>query len=111
MCTQSEQRFPGEFDFVRWGEYRRRRAQERNEIGGHFEAFLDAMASATLRRRSNASSRTDLSNTFIRSTIDTDRRTKREEDGRIHADDVESCDRVGVFERRVAARIRMRRVR
>ena len=58
--------------------------RKRNEIGGHFEAFLDAMASATLREAFERVFRTDLSNTFIRSTI---RGVATKEDGRIHADD------------------------
>ena len=58
--------------------------RKRNEIGGSFEAFLDAMASATLRKAFEQVFRTDLSNTFIRSTI---RGVATKEDGRIHADD------------------------
>jgi hypothetical protein len=58
--------------------------RKRNEIGGSFEAFLDAMASATLRKAFEQVFQTDLSNTFIRSTI---RGVATREDGRIHADD------------------------
>lgn len=58
--------------------------RERGEIVGAFEQFLDLMASTTLRKAFESVFRTDLSNTFVRSTI---RGVATKEDGRIHADD------------------------